>query len=339
MAGSASLFFAGSKRKRASEQNALFLPRNREIPPHPVVLENTKSQGCADNPLVIDSDSELEEENLSSLAKSDTTTEIEGVHPIPTSIQSNLLGRSPERGELPPPTEPQASSQQIGNPFAQFAYKVSAEPSRPARSKFSWNLSTNNNGAENVSAAQATNNSKLLQLTSTVAEKKKKNCEFFPMKSIPEEEQDRIIRKWHSLADPSAPLEVRRYQVLLAARLHARCQEPAVRKAMDVLRDTFPDLAASTLAKIDPEILAQRITNLQYYNVKAKQIVKAAQEIEINYNGIVPEDETSLLKITGIGKVFADLLAVVNTRAAHGKITTRKCTENSTDSVLSVRVD
>ena len=140
------------------------------------------------------------------------------------------------------------------------------------------------------------------------------------MKSLSKEEQDRITQKWHSLADASAPLEVRRFQVLVAARLHARCQEPSVRKAMAVLRKAFPALTASNLAQADPEVLAHHITNLQYYNVKAKQLVKVAQEIQTHHDGIVPEDEASLLKLTGVGKVFADLLAHVNTRAAHASI-------------------
>lgn len=137
------------------------------------------------------------------------------------------------------------------------------------------------------------------------------------MRSISTEEQDTITRKWHSLADPKAPLEVRRFQILLAARLHARCQEPSVRKAMSVLREAFAELTVSVVAQADPEVLALHITNLQYYNTKAQQIVKAAKEIETDFHGIVPEDETSLLRITGVGKVFADLLAFVNTREIH----------------------
>ncbi len=142
------------------------------------------------------------------------------------------------------------------------------------------------------------------------------------MKDLTVEEQVRITRKWHSLAEDGStievPLEVRRFQVLLAARLHARCQEPAVRKAMATLRANFPNggLTVDALARADPEAIAPCISNLQYYNVKARQVVTAAQEIRSQFGGTVPEDEQSLLRITGIGKVFADLLAFVNTRRA-----------------------
>ena len=76
------------------------------------------------------------------------------------------------------------------------------------------------------------------------------------------------------------------------------------------------------MAKSDPEELAVHISSLQFYNVKAKQIVTAAQEIQSRHGGIVPEDEFSLLQITGIGKTFADLLAFVNTSEAHERHST-----------------
>ena len=176
---------------------------------------------------------------------------------------------------------------------------------------------------------------------------------FVRMKDLSLEEQERITRKWQSLADPNAPLEVRRFQVLVASRLHARCQEPSVRKAMAELRQLFHDnnrnsnsndgsnVAATTtttttttttdsdsdastgsyfnvraVAKADPEVLAHYLSNLQFYNVKAKHIVQASKQIVTQFGGIVPEDEHSLLQIIGIGKTFADLLAFVNTRKA-----------------------
>ena len=148
---------------------------------------------------------------------------------------------------------------------------------------------------------------------------------FVKMSEISKEEQDRITKKWHSLADPKAPLEVRRYQVVLAARLHARCQEPTVRKAMTKLREAMAEgVTVDTVARMDPKVLAGNISNLQFYNVKAQQVVKAAQEIQTMFGGKVPEDELSLTKLTGIGKCFADLLAFVNTRKKHQESAAQK---------------
>ena len=196
--------------------------------------------------------------------------------------------------------EKEAISTAKENPFACFAH----DPSGPTKSRIrplQWKVS----------------NTKC-DKRAEVKQKKQKTCDYVKMKDHSVEEQERITKKWHSLVESTAPLEVRRFQVLVAARLHARCQEPTVRKAMKSLREAFSNgLSVDEVAKADPEVLALYITNLQFYNAKAKQIVKAANEIQSNFGGIVPEDEQSLLQITGVGKVFADLLGFVNTRSAH----------------------
>jgi endonuclease III len=141
--------------------------------------------------------------------------------------------------------------------------------------------------------------------------------DWIRMVDCSKDEQERIVQKWHSLADSSAPLETRRFQVLVAARLHARCQEPVVRKCMDALRQEYAPLDAATLSRADPEKLAITLSSLQYYNVKAKHCVTAANQVQTQFQGIVPEQESELLKITGIGPVLADVLAFVNTIEAH----------------------
>jgi endonuclease III len=208
------------------------------------------------------------------------------------------------------------------------------------------------------------------------------------MKELSIDQQELITKKWLSLADdfppgfslpyfvcdnhddtrpnaaPSRPsssasaaiatslvddfIEIRRFQVLVAARLHARCQESSVRKAMTRLRSYFQKSSRSSninaddgvahgvktagcrtetlnntitinnIASADPVKLAHGcLSNLQFYNVKAESLVKAAQQIQKEHGGFVPVDEESLLKVTGVGKVFADLLAFVNTRENH----------------------
>ena len=54
-----------------------------------------------------------------------------------------------------------------------------------------------------------------------------------------------VLSKWHSLASPTAPLPVRRFQLLVAARLHAQTQDPVVRAAMSRLHAHFASLAAA----------------------------------------------------------------------------------------------
>lgn len=216
-----------------------------------------------------------------------------------------------------------ASSLQ-NNPFAKFAYAaaptndapvVARSTSKDQNKQKSWKIFSSLS-----SKPKSTLNKKQPALKSSSTDSAPKKDGFVRMKNLSKEEQERITRKWHSLADPTAPLEVRRYQVLLAARLHARCQEPTVRKAMEALQEAMPEgVTIQTMAAVDPEVLATHISNLQFYNVKAQQVVKAAQEIQTRFGGKVPEDEWSLSQITGIGKCFADLLAFVNTREKHNE--------------------
>ena len=86
---------------------------------------------------------------------------------------------------------------------------------------------------------------------------------------------------------------------------------------MTSMGEAFNKFSVDEVTKADQEVLALYIADLQFYIVKAKQIVKAANEIKSQFSGMVPEDEHALLQITGMGKVFSDLLAFVNTRSAH----------------------
>lgn len=241
---------------------------------------------------------------------------------------------STSKDQEPPPESPSTPPKMKENPFAKFAFGASsALESRLGNStSATWQQHSSLTRTTKKAGSKADNSDE----NDTAPKKnhacskdeKKKEKEFVKMKDHPAEVQDRITRKWHSMADPSASLEDRRYQVLLAARLHARCQEPTVRKAIQKLREHFESRSKTTItvdemAKSDPEELAVHISSLQFYNVKAKQIVKAAQEVKSRHGGIVPEDELSLLQITGIGKTFADLLSFVNTREAHERLVTR----------------
>jgi endonuclease III len=316
------------------------------------------SIGNASDPLIIDEDSDSEIEVLPTQAelRSSPTDRVandvkQGRDPVhgkareshPALVASSLDQEPSLQDSIP-------SDQRKENPFSKFAFAGGSGGgleivSQPVPPTFSW--SALNTPTARVRGDPASN--KISAVSSSVVmeppglvissnhghpRKKKKTCEFIPMRSISKEEQDTITRKWHSLADPTAPLEVRRFQVLVAARLHARCQEPSVRKAMTVLREAFLPtnttttttttgeddagfLNVSAMARADPHVLALHLTNLQYYNIKAQHIVKAAKEIETEFKGVVPEDETSLLRLTGVGKVFADLLAFVNTREIH----------------------
>jgi hypothetical protein len=231
--------------------------------------------------------------------------------------QRNVGGteKSPVSGEdeeKPPEDAPSL------NPFAKFAFSVTSM-SQPTVKPATTTAYASIHWVVPPSKKQKIDDSN----RHGQSKSKKTPKDFVRMRDCSPEERERIVEKWHSLADPNAQLEVRRYQILVAARLHARCQDPVVRQTMGKLRELLASqggLTVQTVAELEPETtLAPVLSSLQYYNTKAKHVVAAAKEIQASYNGLVPETEAELLKITGIGPVMADLLAYVNTRERHSK--------------------
>ena len=151
------------------------------------------------------------------------------------------------------------------------------------------------------------------------------------MEELSKDEQERVVEKWHSMmvvndnnaaSDEASTMEDQRWQIFVAARLHARCQDGPVRRAMKNLHACLcpahgPTLSVSLLATVDPLVWTESIKNLQYYPTKARHIHQAAQEIIQNFQAKVPERAADLKTLTGIGPVLADLLAFVNTRKVH----------------------
>ena len=267
-----------------------------------------KNAATGEDPLLVQSCNSIASEN-------ETITEM-----VDTTTTTTTMNQKEELESELVVSLSSTNNNKKGNPFAKFAFAgdgadvASTAPIIGLKERRFFKSFSDTNKRTNI------NND---NIDDRPLKKKKKmskvSKELLKLKDVPSDEQDTIVRKWHSMADPSASLENRRYQILLAARLHARCQEPTVRKAMAVLRDLVKpeELSVNEIMKFDPEVLANHITNVQYYNAKAAQIVKAAHEIKSQHGGLVPEDEVSLLQITGIGKTFADLLSFVNTREAH----------------------
>lgn len=161
--------------------------------------------------------------------------------------------------------------------------------------------------------------SKLLCGTSNKREPKKD-----PSCSQPEEIGEECTAKWHSFAVSTDPIELQRFHILIAARLHARCQEGTVRKAMDRLRSFFEGrdgLNPVSLSKTNHEEIAPLLSSVLFGNTKAKQLVQAAQDV-VRMGGEVPETSDKLQRITGIGPKLAYILCRVNTRATF--LTTRE---------------
>lgn len=259
------------------------------------------------------------------------------------NTEERVLERDPEpSNEMSPNTLFAADA--ISNPFAAFAFSSSGDDDHTSSSSVSIptniNIAANNrrykrpaplsvNGqkARKPSKGNKEKNIKKRRKTTT----KNKCDDYVPVQQLPVDEQERIRVKWQGLADPHAPLEVRRFQVLVAARLHAQSKEPIVKAAMDNLRKHFSDtsnnaeevdevmacLCAKSLSRADPKVIALLIPSVLFANTKSDHIVKAASEVCSRFGGIVPQSRHGLMELTGIGPKLADILHFANSRTSY----------------------
>ena len=157
------------------------------------------------------------------------------------------------------------------NPFAQFAFQnhngqeetptsfKSYAPSSSTllRAKTNSRLlvskkSSLPSSSSSLSSSQQTNKSKSTKKLTTkkkrVIQSKKEKADI-PFEQMTTEEKQRCFNKWHSFADKNAPLETRRFQIMIAARLHCQAHESVVRTTMSSLKE-FVTSAPITVMKV-----------------------------------------------------------------------------------------
>ena len=137
-------------------------------------------------------------------------------------------------------------------------------------------------------------------------------------------ELNRVRQKWHTFSDTNETnLENKRFQILVAARLHARAHEQVLHKAVKALVNLFQcknkTFCVKEMSMMDPECVTNAISFVHFAKSKAIQTVKAACDIGCKFHGIVPESLSDLQMITGIGPKISYILSVVNTCEAHGQ--------------------
>lgn len=224
---------------------------------------------------------------------------------------SNHLHQDDEAQQTPNATH---ENQQNVNPFACFAYKPT--PNDQPATIFVPEQSNKHAHKKTKHFDQSTNPVLKKYKSSKITSKRDHlNPQYKPPEPITEE----CISKWHSFAISTDPIELQRFHVLIAARLHARCQEGTVRKAMDRLRSYFKTsegLNPRALSKANPEEIAPILSSVLFGNAKAKQIVQAAQDI-VRLGGDVPETNDKLQKIMGIGPALSAILSRVNSRDSY----------------------
>merc|ERR1711966_119079 len=126
-----------------------------------------------------------------------------------------------------------------------------------------------------------------------------------------------IARKWWRFVDKSAPVEVAKLQLLVAAILHAKASEDSVHTSMHKLRtwalqksSSSRDVAltAQKLAAASVDELIPHLSGIHRHRSKAGRVIAAAKSLIASYGSRVPSDRTSLLRLPGVGPKLANVL-------------------------------
>lgn len=99
------------------------------------------------------------------------------------------------------------------------------------------------------------------------------------------------------------------YELIVAVILSAQCTDKRVNMTTPEFFKSFP--TPQSLAAATPEQVYPLIKSISYPNSKAKHLVGMAKMLVEDFNGEVPDTVESLLKLPGVGRKTANVIASV----------------------------
>ncbi|PAV29467.1 endonuclease III [Virgibacillus profundi] len=99
------------------------------------------------------------------------------------------------------------------------------------------------------------------------------------------------------------------FELVIAVLLSAQCTDVLVNKVTKELFKKYE--TPSDYLSVTLEELQQDIKSIGLYRNKAKHIRKLCQSLLDDYNGDVPETKTELMKLAGVGRKTANVVASV----------------------------
>ena len=97
------------------------------------------------------------------------------------------------------------------------------------------------------------------------------------------------------------------HELLIATRLSAQCTDKRVNLVTPALFARFPTINA--FAEADAAEVEEYIKSCGLYHTKARDIVEMCRQLRDIYGGIVPNTIDELVKLSGVGRKTANLVA------------------------------
>ncbi len=99
------------------------------------------------------------------------------------------------------------------------------------------------------------------------------------------------------------------YQLLVAVILSAQCTDKRVNQITPLFFERFPD--PYSLAAAPEEEVFSLIRSCSYPNSKTRNLIGMANKLTEMFNGVVPDEITDLMKLPGVGRKTANVIASV----------------------------
>ena len=99
------------------------------------------------------------------------------------------------------------------------------------------------------------------------------------------------------------------FQLLIAVVLSAQATDVSVNKVTPVLFAKYKD--AYQLASADENEVQQILKKIGMYRTKAKNIINLSKKLVSDYHGQVPESDSELTKLAGVGRKTANVVMSV----------------------------
>lgn len=128
-------------------------------------------------------------------------------------------------------------------------------------------------------------------------------------------ELDKRLRQHFGKADPPLKFKTTE-QLAVAVILSAQCTDERVNMVTPKLFEKYPDMFALAKAKVSD--IEKIIYSTGFYKNKARNIHKLANILVEKYQGKIPKDFDTLIKLPGIGRKTANVIMAVAFHEAPG---------------------
>jgi endonuclease III len=99
------------------------------------------------------------------------------------------------------------------------------------------------------------------------------------------------------------------YELLIAVILSAQCTDERVNKVTPAFFEAYPTI--ESLATAEPEDVFPYIRSISYPNNKSRHVVGMARMVRDNFGGAIPSTVEGLMKLPGVGRKTANVVASV----------------------------